>query len=304
MKPQFDHKVLSSFYLWFDDRVTRFGEAVETGISQQFYYSDLNIDVPTNQVAYYSPDRQLVANGESVPSGVYIKGGGFGGSYVEVNQNGDDNTGLLIDFDKGRVIMKSGVGSDLTISGAFDRKTINSYITNETEEDLLFNTDFLLSQEDDQTFLQNITGLGTPNYTVPAAFLSYNSSLNKPFAFGGMQDTQSNVRALIIVNDNFSLDGMLSLFRDSTETCVPLVDFANFPFGEYFHIKNPPYTYTGVYSQVMDGNGPYAFIEKVTCSKMYDTAGAATTIPRNMRIGFIDFTISTPRLPKADIAPS
>lgn len=302
MKPQFDHKVLSSFYLWFDDRVTRYGEAVQTGISQEFYYSDLNIDVPANQVAYYSPDRQFVANGTGVPSGVYIKSGSD--PYVEVNQNGNDETGLLIDFDKGRVILKSGMGSSLSISGNFDRKTVNCYITNESEEDLLFNTDFLLSSDDDETFLQSVTGLGTPNYTVPAAFLSYNSSVNRPFALGGMQDTRSNVRALVIVNDNFSLDGMLSLFRDSTETCVPLVDFPNFPFGEYFHIKNPPYTYTGLYDNIMNNNGPYAFIEKVNCSKMYDTAGAATTIPRNMRIGFIDFTISTPRLPKADITPT
>ena len=302
MKPQFDHKVLSSFYLWFDDRVTRYGEAVQTGISQQFYYSDLNVDIPTNQVAYYSPDRQFVANGTGVPSGVYIKSGSD--PYVEVNQNGNDETGLLIDFDKGRVILKSEMGSDLTISGNFDRKTVNCYITNESEEDLLFNTDFLLAAEDDETFLQSVTGLGSPNYTVPAAFLSYNSSVNTPFALGGMQDTRSNVRALVIVNDNFSLDGMLSLFRDSTETCVPLVDFPDFPFGEYFHIKNPPYTYTGLYDNIMNNNGPYAFIEKVNCSKMYDTAGAATTIPRNMRIGFIDFIISTPRLPKADITPT
>tara|TARA_R110000824_G_scaffold149738_1_gene320053 strand:+ start:12404 stop:14023 length:1620 start_codon:yes stop_codon:yes gene_type:complete len=303
MKPQFDHKVLSSFYLWFDDRLTRYGEAVQTGINQQFYYSNLNVDIPSNQVAYYSPDRQLVANGENVPSGVYISGGSFGSSYSFVDQNGNDPTGLLIDFEKGRVVMKEGVGSSLAISGNFDRKTINSYITNETEEELLFNTDFLLADGDDETFLQSVTGLGAPNYTVPAAFLSYNSSINKPFAFGGMQDTKTNIRALIIVNDNFSLDGAMSLFRDSTETCVPLIDFGDFPFGEYFHIKSPPYTYSGLYQTKMDAGAPYAFIEKVGSSKMYDTAGAATTIPQNMRIGFIDFTLSTPRLPKQEIAP-
>ena len=301
MKPQFDHKVLSSFYLWFDDRLTRYGEATQTGINQQFYYSSLNVDIPTNQVAYYSPDRQFVANGTGVPSGVYISGGPFGASYSLVNQNGDDPTGLLIDFDQGRVVMKSGVGAALAISGDFDRKTINTYITNETEEELLFNTDFLLAAQNDETFLQSVTGLGAANYTVPAAFLSYNSSLNKPFAFGGMQDTRSNIRALIIVNDNFSLDGALSLFRDSTETCVPLIDFSDFPFGEYFHIKSPPYTYSGLYASKMDEGAPYGFIEKVSSSKMYDTAGAATTIPQNMRIGFIDFTISTPRLPKSEL---
>jgi len=40
MRAQFDQKLLSSFYLWFDDRVVRYGEAVESDISQTFYYSD------------------------------------------------------------------------------------------------------------------------------------------------------------------------------------------------------------------------------------------------------------------------
>ena len=301
MKPQFDHKVLSSFYLWFDDRITRYAEAVESGISQNFYYSNLNVDVPTNQVAYYSPDRQLVANGADVPSGVYISGGSFGSSYSWVDQDGDNATGLMIDFEKGRVILNSGVGSALAISGDFDRKTINSYITNESDEDLLFNTDFVVAGVDDETFLQTVTGLGAANYTVPAAFLSYNSSTNKPFALGGMQDTRSNIRAVVVVNENFSLDAALSLFRDSTEVCVPIIDFEDFPFGEYFHIKNPPYTYSGLYKTKMDAGAPYAFIEKVSSSKMYDTAGAAMNIPRDMRIGFIDFTLSTPRLPKAEL---
>ena len=56
-----------------------------------------------------------------------------------------------------------------------------------------FNTDFFLSVQDDQTFLESITGFASLNYTVPACFISYNSSLNKPFALGGLQDTRSNI---------------------------------------------------------------------------------------------------------------
>lgn len=300
MKPQFDHKVLSSFYLWFDDRLTNYAEATETGISQQFYYSSNSIDIPSNQVAYYSPDRQLVANGTGVPSGVHVKGGSFGTSYTFVEQNPTDPTGLMIDFDQGRVIMNSNVGTTLEVSGNFDRKTVNCYITNESEEELLFHSEFLLADQNDETFLQSITGLSSLNYTLPATFLSYNSSVNKPFAFGGMQDTKSNIRAVVIANDNFTLDATLSLFRDSTETCVPMIEFEEFPFGEYFHIKNPPYDYTEIHDQKISG-GNYAFIEKVNCSKLYDTSSSAMNIPKNMRIGFIDFALSTPRMPKSEI---
>ena len=117
---------------------------------------------------------------------------------------------------------------------------------------------------------------------------------------GGLQDTRSKFRAVVVATDNYTLDGTLSLFRDSTETCVPLFTFKEFPFGEYFHIKAPPYTYTGLYESGM-ASGNYAFIEKISCSKMYDTASSATNIPQNMRIGFMDFELSTPRLPKEEL---
>lgn len=300
MKAQFDHKVLSSFYLWFDDRITRYGQAKETNINQQFYYSNEAVDVPANQVAYYSPDRQFVSNGNAVPSGVYVKGGQFGPNYIFVQQQPDTQVGLMIDHDQGRVIFNSSVGTTLQVSGNFDRKTINTYITNESEEELLLNTDFLLADQDDSTFLQSINGLGSLNYTLPAAFLSYNSSDNRPFALGGMQDTKSNLRVVIVANDNFTLDAALSLFRDSTEVCIPIIEFEDFPYGEYFHIKSPPYDYETLYNQSI-GGGNHMFLEKVSCSKLLDTATSATSIPRNMRIGFIDFNLSTPRMPKLEL---
>lgn len=299
MKPQFDHKVLSSFYLWFDDKVTRVAQAQETGINQQFYYSSDAVDVPANQIAYYSPDRQFVSNGDDVPSGVYVKGGSFGSTYTFVEQQPNTATGLMIDHDQGRVIFNSDVGTTLEVSGDFSRKTLNTYITNESEEELLLNTDFLLSDQDDSTFLQSINGLGSLNYTLPAAFLSYNSSSNQPFALGGMQDTKSNIRAVVIANDNFSLDATLSLFRDLTETCVPIIEFEDFPYGEYFHIKNPPYNYETLYDERLN-DGNHIFIEKVNSSKLLDTASSAMNIAKNMRIGFVDFYLSTPRFPKLE----
>ena len=113
MRAQFDQKLLSSFYLWFDDRIVRYGEARETGISQNFYYSENSVDLPANKIAYYSPDRQFVSDGNEVPQGVYIKGGGFGSSYKYVPQQPDSATGLIIDHDQGRVILNSSVGTGL-----------------------------------------------------------------------------------------------------------------------------------------------------------------------------------------------
>lgn len=301
MKAQFDQKLLSSFFLWFDDRVVRYGEAVEPNISQTFYYSENSVDLEPDRIAYYSPDRQFVSIGNDVPDGVYIKGGDFGTDYVFVEQQPNTDIGLMIDNDQGRVILNATMGTDLSISGNFSRKTLNTYITNESEEELLLNTDFLLADQDDQTFLESIQGFSSLNYTLPAAFISYNSSNNVPFAFGGLQDTRSNIRAVVIANDNYVLDSALSLFRDSTETCVPILDYAEFPYGEHFHLKKYPYLYETIYQQKMDVGAQYAFIEKINVSKLYDTSSSALNLPRNMRIGFIDFTLSTPRMPKIEL---
>ena len=312
MKPQFDHRLQSSFYLWVDDRMTRYWEAVESGITQTFHYSSLGVDIPSNQVAYYSPDRQLVGNGLDVPSGVWVSGildnAGAPMDYTFVGQTtglDPDPTGLMIDFDLGRVVMGTGIttgdATSLSITGGFNRKAFNVYMTNETEEQLLLNSDFIIADQSDETFLQNVTGLGSPNYTLPAAFVSYNASMNKPFAFGGMQDTRSNIRVVTVSEDNYELDGVLSLFRDSTEVAVPLVAFADFPYGEYFHIKNPPYTYSGLYDSLMSKDGAkYSFIEKVTCSKLFDRT--YSQLSPNLKVGFIDFQISTPRFPKIEIS--
>ena len=283
MKVQWDHLVLSSFYLWFDDQVVTQAEAVTTGISQAFSYSTLGTDVPSNLVAYYAPDRQLVANGTGVPSGVYVNGG-------LVNQ-GTNN--LMIDFDQGRVLMDASEGTTLTVSGNFDRKNVNVYITNQSEEEIILNTDFVLAS-DGETWLQNADQLGQNNYTVPAAFISYNTSINNPYAFGGLDDTVSVIRVVFIAEDNYTLDGMLSSFRDTARTCVQMFSYDDFPFGEYFHIKSPPYSYSDLVAS--RPNNKKAFIEKVTISKLYDRS--SLRIHKDLLIGFADFELSNIRYPR------
>lgn len=285
MKVQFDHIIQSSFYLWFDDQVTSQIQAVTSGTSQTFYYSDLGVDVPSNLVAYYAPDRQLVANGTGVPSGVYVNG-------ALVNQ-GTNN--LMIDFNAGRVVMDSSQGTSLTVSGNFDRKDVNVYITNESEEQLLLNNDFILSSNG-KTWLESKDELGTPNYTIPAAFVSCNGSDNAPFAFGGLDETTTKIRTVFITEDNYTLDGLLSAFRDTAKTCFPLMSYDAFPFGEYFHIKQPPYSYTGL--KAAYPNNKKVYIHNVAVSKLYDRS--SLRIHKDLLIGFADFELETVRLPRSN----
>jgi len=296
MKSQFDHILSSSFYLWFDDKLTREAEAVLDPGGQIFDAvvrggSEEASDVPSNLDAYYCPDRQLVSNGTGEPSGIYIDSS-FVGQGVPPYE-------LLIDHNEGRILTKSKAtgGPDLisnTISGNFKRKELNVYITNETEEQLLIQNDFVLGDVvGEPTYLQQQSELGEKKYTLPAAFISLNSSENEPWAIGGTEDTQTLIRVVIITDSNYALDATLSLFRDCSRSSFGLVDFENFPFGQFYHVKSFPYNYIDFMSSKSSSLSP-AFIEKVVVSKLFDRSG--TQIPQGLRVGFIDFQVSSVRL--------
>ena len=302
MKAQFDHILQSSFYLWFDDKLTRQAEGfVDTG-GQEFDVvvrggSAEALDIPENLDAYYCSDRQLVNNGLTEPSGVYING-------VFTAQK-DSTYELLIDHSEGRILTKSisTGGNDLIsaeVTGNFKRKELNTYITNETEEQLLLQNDFVLSDvAGEPTYLKQQAELGDKKYTLPAAFISLNSSSNENWALGGVDDTKTLIRVVVITDSNYSLDATLSLFRDCKSTCFKMVEFEDFPFGEFYHVKEFPYYYPDFISKKSSTTRDSAYIEKVTVSKLFDRSG--TQIPQGLRIGFIDFNVSCIRNPRSEI---
>jgi len=301
MKEQFDHLLQSSFYLWFDDRLTRTAQAYTQPADGQSFDVVVRgedgggLDLPVNYDAYYCADRQLVANGISEPSGVYVD------SVFQEQATSPYN--LIIDHNEGRLLAPavSQGGQDLstkTISGHFKRKEINVYITNETEEQLLLQNDFILSDiAGEPTYLQQQAELGDKKYSLPAAFISLNSSSNEPWAIGGVDDTRTVIRVVVITDSNYSLDAVLSLFRDAQKTKFELVEFEDFPFGEFFRVKEFPYSYPEFIKNKTKNRFP-AFIERVLVSKLFDRSG--TQIPQGLRIGFMDFEISSIRKPRSD----
>lgn len=286
MLVQFDHKLQSSFYLWFDDRLTRVASGVSEPQAMDFtYYSETN-DVPSNLDAYYSPYRQLVANGDAVPSGVYING-------VLTNQNSDPASYLVIDHNQGRVILDPNVyGSNLSISGEFRTKDFNVYMTNETEEQLLIENTFVLAS-DSETHLQNVEKLNLDHYVVPAAFVTLSTSTNKPFAMGGLDQTIIDMRVVAMADSNYGLDAILSHFRDTKNLGSYLFEYQDFPFGEFFHIKSPPYNYPTMIS----GKMPDIWIQDVKSSKLYDR-NSVLRLSKGMQVGFLDFELNIVRDPR------
>ncbi len=278
MKEQFQHKLTTSFFLWFDNFLLTKGEAFSNKTGDFFYYSDDRLDATYK--AYGSPYKQWVTDssitGATVPSGVYI-GGNFSGR--------DD--GVVLDFDNGRALV-SGSSTDLTITGSFAVKDFNVYMTNDTEEDLVVENKYTVNSR---------LPSGPYNYispyddVVPAVFIASSDSRNSPFALGGMQDTQVTMKAVVLAEDPYQLDGVLSIFMDSAEECINPIPMTGYPTTELGDLKNNTYNYINKRNEYSDEIKFY--INGVTTSRLSDRD--RKSLAHDLYVGFIDFDVQQHR---------
>ena len=91
MIEQFQHKLTTSFILWFDNFLLKKGEAYSNTTGEFFYYADPRLDA--TYIAYGSPYKQWVTDssiaGATIPTGVSIDGS-FSGRNDGVNFRGCD----------------------------------------------------------------------------------------------------------------------------------------------------------------------------------------------------------------------
>jgi len=278
MKEQFQHKLTTSFFLWFDNFLLKKGEAYTNRTGEFFYYDDPRLD--STYVAYGSPFKQWVTDssitGATIPSGVYVNGT-FSGR----------NSGVVLDYENGRALV-SGSNIGASITGEFSVKDFNTYITNDTEEDLIVENKYMVNSR---------LPSGPYNYiepyddVVPAIFLSTSDSVNKPFAFGGEQETSVQVKAVILAEDTYQLDGVLSIFMDSIDEVITPIPMTGYPTTELGDLKNDSYSYTGT----TDGYSTETkfYINNVTTSKLTDRD--RKSLANEMYIGFLDFDIQQHR---------
>lgn len=274
---------MSSFYLWFDHKLMEDGEAVITGKTQFFRYGD-GIDTPSNMNAFYSSANQFCVDYSGVPNYVLSTG-----SLIYQDTSGTQK--VLIDNNHGRILLGTGYGTGIELSGNFVQKEVNLYTTNETEEEIIMRGEFYL--ESGQSYSESMDQLAKAKYYFPSVFLMNDDSENEGFAFGGLKDTSSKIKAVVFATSVYQLDAILSIFRDSSERIIRIIDMENFPYGEYWHLKSYPYDYNtfSVANQV-----DYCFIEKTRAYKLKEKGQSAVRkIVNGIFVGYIDFELSTIR---------
>jgi hypothetical protein len=285
LKPQFDQKLVSSFYLWFenkllDDKIA----AYQTGVSNTYKYVDA-FDIPNGYNAYQGKYRQLVAEYEvSAPNtGIFVNG-----SFIPEGQ-----ANVYTDYNNGRIILPVSSGQALNITSTSTIKEVNTYLSNDNPEQVLVESDFVIDGESSPKVYQSSSKLDEKIYFLPACFIFPSDSENKEFALGGEEETKSRVRVMVLAKNNFILDGILSLFRDSARECISLVDFEDFPYGGFFSLKNYPYKY----SDLKLNSSEKFYIQKVAASRINRNSNSQQK-DKKFLIGFLDFDLSTYRFPR------
>jgi hypothetical protein len=305
MKPQFQHTLVTSFYLWFDNYIQKYGEAYDNKTGIFYPMSDDRLDSDYN--VYSSPYKQFIFD-SGLNSGVVnyqgtegplvldrISGETDGGVSFEIDRG---TSGLHIDYENGRVFFTGDAngrfpGDNLSFSGRFGVKDFNLYITNETEEDLVIENKF--KTNDRFGNIQN-TGVEPYDQVLPAIFISSETVQNEPFAFGGLDITRTNVKAVVLTSDLYCLDCVLSLAADAQKRSFTEIGFENFPITELGDIKTGTYPTGYSYNQLETDNTSDLFhIEEVTVSKLSDRV--RKKIP-NIFVGFIDFELHKYRSPR------
>jgi hypothetical protein len=282
MKAQYQHELMTSFLLWFDNQLLQKGEAYsnQTGV---LYYSE-DSRLPSSFKSYSSSYKQWVTD-SSISGDV--------NPIIPTSFNGYDRSDdLIFDFDNGRIIETGGnFQPEQVLTGTFAVKDFNVYFTNETEDTLIIDNEFQLNSRYGDSFS------GVPPYdeVMPAVFLNCEYMRNEGFAFGGEDKTTNTIKGVVFAENSYQLDGVLSIFADSARKTIVKIPFSGFPSTEYGDLKNGSYNYIELSNTYLDSN-PY-YINDVTVSKFSEKT--TSKIPQGVKIGFIDFEVCTSRFPRS-----
>jgi len=285
MKAQFNNIAMTSMLFWFDNKLLTEGEAF-TNHASYFW------PVDTRYYGYYTygaPFKQMVID-ESVPNANIISGVYINGTFTQVGQNYLSG----INATQGQLYFSQPIaGAPTSISGNYAVKDFNIYLTSETEEDLLFETQFQLKP---QTY-QNPTGLASNAETYPVVYLKYQGGSNEPFAFGGMDTTYINVRAIVLSDNIFKLDAVTSIFRDTARQFVPLIYDNEMPFNMLGSCTGHCFNYQELTANKQP-DYQYLYINDVSVSKTDSRlSNSYNKLNPNLFTAFIDFELAQNRQP-------
>ena len=252
MKPSYMTNLMSSFYLWLDHELASVGQGFQVTSGRLYPVQDSNYG---GYNVYSSPFRQWITDssvsGAVVPSGVY-----FNGTFIP------KGSGVTINYNKGEVLLNTGLGRPNTITAQYAKKDFNIYYTDDREENLLFENSYSLAPK----FSRITGGLNGDEQPFPCIFLKNTSYENVPYALGGQDRTMTTVRCIILSDNIYLMDGAISVMTDSARKVFPLISPAELPYNYYGDFKSgTSYQYSQV---VTTQNTNLVYINNVVVSRL------------------------------------
>jgi hypothetical protein len=293
MKAQFDQNVLSSFYLWFENRLLgSSAKAYQINLDNAFTSGSFS-DVPDTHIAFQGKYRSLVGEYDvDNPNSGFFLGNDF------ITGNYDKNGGVFTDYENGRLIFPQASGAEIgstSLTANSTVKEVNTYITNDTDAQIILHSDFKDSATELPYQYGKTAEYDETTYFLPACFISVASSDNTEFSFGGEEDTRTRMRVMILSFDNYTLDSVLSLFRDTVRRDITHIPYEDFPYGFSFSLKDFPYSYDNLVAS--QSNPTKSHIQEVSVSKIVSER-IRENLNKNISVGYIDFELCTYRFPR------
>ena len=223
-----DSRILASFKEWFDHVLLDEGQAYRN-VSARLY-EDQHKRLGESYTTYTSPYPQWVYDssitGASIPTGV----------------TGDPDhpniprgaSGMRFDFRNGGVIFDGGYRNDLLIETSFAVRDINSYITTQPDEKLVFETKF----EFNPGIRSVSTGVPMDSIVAPAAFIKSVRTQEEGHCLGGMNRNYHNIRVILVSNSELQLIGVGDLFKSKVNKCFKVFSGNQLPLDEFNDIKS------------------------------------------------------------------
>lgn len=274
MQTTFSTITLLSFYQWLDNKILQDGQAYTNTTSRFYYKPDERLGA--NFVAYHAPFKSFVwDSGVSGASIITSISGNFGSL-------SRGQSGMMVDYENGRVIMPASFGTDKIISGSYAFKDFNVYFANQSQEVMVFTNKYYLNSRFNRQVTQT-----PPAYDMvsPAIFISNTYSENKNFALGGLYNTSSTITLTVMAENLNQLEGVLSIMTDSKDENFPQLNKNTWPLNFYGDFKSG-YNYETILNQYGDPSNLY-MISDVKATKVNDNV----KINESMFIGLVDLTV-------------
>jgi hypothetical protein len=280
MISQFSNQIKPSFFFWAENAVLNEAQAYYNYTSKLYYKADSSID--SNYLSYSSPFKQWV----------YDKG--VSGAFICESVSGDVTlnraSGIKIDYENGRVLVPSGFGQNLNISGTYAFKEFNFYLSNENEESLIANEKYYLNSKFNR---KPVSGIEPYAMVTPAFFVNILSNLNEPFALGGQKKTVVGLSMVAFADTMDQLDSAISFFVDKKHKYIPI--YTTDPINSFGDVKTGLYPSGYNFSTIKSENGQpgnLIYIEDVRGSKLSDSPSSDL---KKSFVGIIDFELSRER---------